>query len=355
MSINRDIAILFANSHFPSTKELRVCDPMTGSGVRAVRYLLETLNVLQVVAADREPVAASLAEHTILLNQLENRATAIHSDAHTLLSSSVTDRFDIIDLDPFGSPTPFFESALRATATGGVIAATATDMGPLSGARPTACLRKYGVSPVRTEFEKEIAVRTLASSLSASACKLELGIRIAFSHATDHYARLYAVVEKGRKAANSSLADVGYLTYCPYCLFRSETHSISEVRSKCLNCGALAQTGGPFWLGPLWDRETVENMIRHTPLMDSSRLSEIQKLLAHVQEEINGTKFYYTTGALASIYNVKPASLALLIQSLRASEYEASRTHFNPTGFRTNASLQTIITAFRTIAEKSQA
>ena len=355
MSINRDLAVLFVSSYFPPSKQVRLCDPMTGSGVRAVRYILETPNVEHVLAADREGVAVKLARETILLNRLGDRVSIVHSDAHTLLSDHATDRFDIIDLDPFGSPGPFFESALRATTDGGVVAATATDMGPLSGARPTACMRKYGVSPVRTEFEKELAIRTLACCLSTTACKLELGIHLAFSHATDHYARLYAVVRKGRKTANRTLACLGYLTYCPTCLFRSENKSISSVGSKCVNCGALALIGGPFWLGPIWDRETVESMVRRTPALVSSRLSEAQKLLGRVQGELDAPRFYFTTDALAPAYRVKPPSLQLLIESLRASGYHAVKTHFSPTGFRTNASIQTIVDRCRTIAEKSQA
>ncbi|HXZ89714.1 MAG TPA: hypothetical protein VEG61_01515, partial [Candidatus Dormibacteraeota bacterium] len=184
MSINRDLGVLFVASYFSHARRLRLCDPMTGSGVRAARYLLETTNVEHVVAADSGQDAVELSQQTIRLNGLKERTTVIHADAHTLLSQHAADRFDIIDLDPFGSQAPFFESALRATAAGGVIAATATDMGPLSGARPTACMRKYGVSTVRTEFEKEIAIRTLASCLLSVASRLELGIDIAFSHTT---------------------------------------------------------------------------------------------------------------------------------------------------------------------------
>jgi tRNA (guanine26-N2/guanine27-N2)-dimethyltransferase len=318
------------------------------------RYLLETPNVAHVVAADNEHDAVELAQQTIRLNGLEDRVIVVGNDAHTLLSDHAKDRFDIIDLDPFGSPAPFFECALRATAAGGVIAATATDMGPLSGARPTACLRKYGVSAVRTEFQKEIAVRALASCLLANAARLELGIDIAFSHTTDHYARLYAVVNKGRKAANQSLSNLGYITYCPSCLSRNEARSISLVQYACVSCSAPTRIGGPLWLGPLWDRRTVESMIRRTPGLTSSRLSEVQRILGIVQEEIDSPRFYYTTGTIASVYGIKPPSVASLIESLRSDGYKATRTHFNPTGFRTNASLPTVVASFRNIAEKSQ-
>ena len=354
MGINRDLAVLFIGAHFSHSKKLRLCDPTTGSGVRTARYLLETGNVAYAVAADRDPEAAELAALTIKLNALEDRTVVVHADVHTLLSQHYTDRFDVVDLDPFGSPTAFFDSALRATASDGVIAATATDMGPLSGARPGACIRKYGVWPVGVEFEKELAVRTLASCLVRTAATLELGIDIAFSHATDHYARLYAVVSKGRKAANESLTKLGYLSYCPTCLHRSESRDLCLIQTSCARCAAQCKVGGPFWLGSLWQRHTVESMIQRTPTLSQARISEVQKILHRVHEEIDSAQFYYTTGRVASVHHVKPPELALLIHSLRKHGYNASRTHFNPTGFRTNATLDAIVDSFRLVAEKPQ-
>jgi len=148
MSLGRDLAVLFAGSFFPKGKQVRVCDAMTGSGVRAVRYVLESPNVASVVAADRDPEAVKVAQRTIQLNGLDGKVAVTESDSNSLLFEHLQDRFDLIDLDPFGSPAPFFESALRATEDGGIIAATATDMGPLAGARPAACFRKYGARVV---------------------------------------------------------------------------------------------------------------------------------------------------------------------------------------------------------------
>jgi tRNA (guanine26-N2/guanine27-N2)-dimethyltransferase len=354
MNINRDLAILFITSYFAPSKLLHLCDPMTGSGVRAARYLLETPNVAHVVAADRGHEATKLASKTIKINGLENETTIVETDAHKLLSTHLKDRFDLIDLDPFGSPSPFFESALRATNSGGIIAATATDMGPLSGARTVACLRKYGVWSLRTEFEKETAVRTLASCLLSTAARMELGIEIVFSHTTDHYTRIYAVVTKGRKAANQALKNIGFVTYCPSCLLRNETRW-STIKHKCANCGATTSVGGPYWLGQLWDRRTVVSMIQHTPALATTRLSEVQKILDLIHDELDSPKFYYTTEALSSAYGLKPLSVAVLIELLRKEGHKATRTHFNPTGFRTDASLEAIIASFRYIAEKAQA
>jgi tRNA (guanine26-N2/guanine27-N2)-dimethyltransferase len=122
-----------------------------------------------------------------------------------------------------------------------------------------------------------------------------------------------------------------------------------------VNCGAVTKIGGPFWLGALWDRVTVESMIRRTPSLKSSRLSEVQKMLTLIREELDSPSFYYTTDTISSVYRLKPPSVTWLVRSLQNDGYRAARTHFSPTGFRTDASLQAIIDSFHAVAEQSQA
>jgi tRNA (guanine26-N2/guanine27-N2)-dimethyltransferase len=350
MSLNRDFAVLFALSYFPSLSKLRVCDPTTASGIRAVRYALESTNVAQVVASDKDPRAVALAMKTVLLNKLETKVSVTTSDANLLLLGHANDRFDLVDLDPFGSPSPFFESALRATTDGGILAATATDMGPLSGARPSACMRKYGVRPIRTEFEKELAIRILAGCLVCAAGRLELSVDLKFSHASDHYARLYAFVTKGRKAANLSASKLGFIQYCPSCLSRKSAFSLDSLLTDCEFCNSKTKIGGPIWLGSLWDSVTVESMIDHTPLLSSSRLSELQKTLGCINEEMSCSPFYYTTDSMARASKTKPISISRIIDALRQDCFRATPTHFNPCGFRTNASAAQVASLFRGIS-----
>jgi tRNA (guanine26-N2/guanine27-N2)-dimethyltransferase len=350
MSLNRDLAILFVSSYFPASFRLSVCDPTTASGIRAARYALECANVDRVIAADKDSNATAITSKTVSINKLEEKVSVFTSDANLLLPNYMTDRFDLVDLDPFGSPAPFFESSLRAIRDGGILAATATDMGPLSGARPSACTRKYGVRPVRTEFEKEMAIRILASSLVVTAGRLELGVDLKFSHASDHYARLYAGVAKGRKAANESSTKLGFLQYCPTCLSRKSTRSLDSITTVCELCNSKTKIGGSIWLGSLWDDATVESMIHHTPLLNSSRLSEVQKILECVKEEGRAPPFYYTTDSMAKVSKANPASINRVLSSLKEKNFQAARTHFNPCGFRTNASAAEVAALFRSIS-----
>jgi len=353
MSLNRDLAILFASSHFPGYRQLRVCDPMTGSGVRAVRYVLETPNVLSVLASDTESGTVEAAQATARLNGAEKNIGVVESDANVLLANHVNERFDLVDLDPFGSPAPFFENALRATLDGGVIAATATDMGPLTGARTSACVRKYGIRPVRSEFEKEMAVRILAACICMTAGRLKLGVEIAFSHASDHYARIYARVSKGTDMANLSMRSLGLVEYCPGCLRRVVRDKLESIQTWCEDCSGKTRIGGPVWLGPIWDEPTVKHMIERTPLLQSSRMSEVQTILTCISEEQSAPAFHYTTSAFSRRLFLKPPAVSRALNALQAAGFAATRTHFNPTGFRTDAPCKEITSILRALANET--
>lgn len=353
MSLNRDLAVLFASSYFPISRHLRVCDPMTGSGIRALRYVLESSNVMSVVAADKDPEVVEVAQRNIRLNRLEHKISVFESDANLFLLNHLEERFDLVDLDPFGSPAPFFESSLRATIDGGVIAATATDMGPLTGARASACFRKYAITPVRTEFEKEMAVRILASCLAIIAGRLELGINIVFSHASDHYARVYASIMKGKASANQSARSLGFLEYCPKCLGRNSRKTLELIRTTCEDCGTETKIGGPIWLGLLWDAGTVQRMVELTATLASSRLSEIQTILARIHEESKAPAFYYRTDRVSQKLGMKPPSMKGVLATLREAGFEATRTHFHPNGFRTDASNLELALILGSLAKKA--
>lgn len=353
MDLNRDLAILFASSHFPTWMRIRVCDPMTGSGVRAARYVLESSNVASVLAADKDPDTVEAARRTIQLNGVDAKVSVLERDANLLLTEHSENRFDLVDLDPFGSPAPFFESALRTTNDGGVVAATATDMGPLTGARAAACFRKYGVKPVRCEFEKEMALRTLASTLVSTAGRLDLGVDIVFSHATDYYARIYAKIIKGKTPANASTKKLGYLEYCANCLSREAKNSMETLRTTCPVCGSKTNVGGPIWLGPLWEHRTLQGMVQRTPTLSTSRLSDAQGILRLIGDEYSGRPFHYRTDALARSYKTKPSRVEMLLAVLRDSGFEATRTHFHPNGVRTNASVPHIAKLAKQLSEKT--
>jgi tRNA (guanine26-N2/guanine27-N2)-dimethyltransferase len=288
----------------------------------------------------------------IILNRLMSKVSVTQAEANKFLLSH-NDRFDFVDLDPFGSPVPFFESALRSTIDGGVLAATATDMAPLTGARPFACVRKYNIVPVRSEFAKEVAVRILAASLTFAANRLELGTRVVFSHASDHYSRIYVEVKKGKKAANESANNLGFLEYCPTCLRRDSRKRFEEFHLDCEDCGAKKRIGGPIWLGYLWDINCVNRMNDYACSVSSSTIAEFQKLMHRIEEEAMAPPFHYRVDYIARSLGTKPPKIMNIVAELQRRGWVATRTHFHPNGFRTDAPTQKVRSELFRLAKES--
>lgn len=141
MEFNRDISVLAVESYQRCvSRNLKILDAMTGCGIRGIRYAVEVNKVAHVVLSDVQHTAIELAKRNIERNGVEDRVEAACMDANLVLTLHNTphDRFDVVDLDPFGSPAPFLDSAIRGASNNALVLLTATDMPPLCGIRPNA-------------------------------------------------------------------------------------------------------------------------------------------------------------------------------------------------------------------------
>lgn len=59
--------------------------------------------------------------------------------------------FEAIDLDPYGCPSIFLDSAVQSVKDGGILLVTSTDMAVLCGNAPSTCYVKYGAISLRNK------------------------------------------------------------------------------------------------------------------------------------------------------------------------------------------------------------
>jgi tRNA (guanine26-N2/guanine27-N2)-dimethyltransferase len=347
MELNRDIAVLALQAYQKMlSREISVCEPLTGSGVRGIRFAAEVKGVKKVLINDINRKAFQLANHDVQMSGLSERVTVTNEDANCLLGcyGAPRKRFDIIDVDPFGSPVIYLDSAIRAIRNGGLIALTATDMASLCGVYPKACIRKYGGKPLRTEYCHELAVRLLAGCLATIAGKHDIGISIVFSHSAAHYIRIYAITKYGAKKADESIKSTGYILHCFNCFHRETAKELFSVErsGKCSQCGSKMSVAGPLWLGKIFDKEfcgLMEQEAKHRKL----RLGEkIEKVLALTESEGEAPITYYVVDKLCDALALPVPSIKKVVKTLREEGYQAFLTHFNSQGIRTNASATNI-------------
>jgi len=341
MELNRDFAVLALQAFQRMVKrELVACEPLAGCGVRGVRLASEVEGVRKVVLNDIGPEAAKLAEFNVRLNNLAERVNVANEDANFLLSryAAPRRRFDYVDIDPFGSPVPYLDSALRALRNGGLLALTATDMAPLCGVHPKACMRKYGGKPLRTEYCHELAIRFLIGCSASLAAKHDVAVNPVFGYSMYNHVRTYAKVDYGAKKADKSLENIGYILHCFSCLHRENQKGIAApLKRDCPECGSKLQTAGPLWLGPLWDEKFCIKMKDEVRGRNLRNEAKIRQMISLIIEETKAPITYYIVDKLCDKFNLPIPSLSKILSELGQLGFQVVATHFSSKAFRTDA------------------
>jgi tRNA (guanine26-N2/guanine27-N2)-dimethyltransferase len=346
MVMNRDSSILVVGVLNRRLKRsLSVCEPMCGTGVRGIRFALETRGVERLLLGDMSYQAVKLAEENIKINGLNDKVKVRWIEANLLLAlhSKPLARFDYVDIDPYGTPAPFIDTAVRATRRDGIVALTATDMAPLCGVNVRACLRKYGSRSIRTSYSHEIALRILAGAFIRSAAIHEVASNPVFGYYSDHYVRLYMGLGKGKKRVDTSLQEIGYILHCKECRnIHSLKVKLQEDSSYCPNCKSEIEISGPLWLGDLADIGFCTDMleISNNSLISSNR--RLINIIKMVREEVGFPPGFYILDELCSDLGISSKPIEPVIDRLKDSGYKATKTHANPRGLKTDASIGTI-------------
>ncbi|MEM5872217.1 MAG: tRNA (guanine(10)-N(2))-dimethyltransferase [Candidatus Aenigmatarchaeota archaeon] len=351
MKLNRDIAILVLQTYQRMIdRNLVVSEPLAGCGVRGIRFAKEVNGISEIHLNDINPEAFKLIKRNIKLNNVDDAVFLTNGDANLFLSQhdAPHKRFDYIDIDPFGTPVHFLDSAIRALKNKGVLALTATDLAPLCGVYPTAALRKYGGFSLRTEYSQEIALRLLAGCLAFAAAKHDLGINIIFSHKNNHYIRLYAQINQGAKKANQSLKNIGFIYHCFKCLNRKAALLTRLlVVTDCDECGSTLGSAGPLWLGKIADKDFCELVEIEACQKRTGAENRIRKIVRLVKDESDAPPTYFVVDYICDKLGVPIPPLTKVISQLCKNNYKIWFTHFHNRGFKTDAPAKIVMEAVR--------
>jgi tRNA (guanine26-N2/guanine27-N2)-dimethyltransferase len=347
MEFSRDIAVLLLRLFSGMRdKPLEVCDPLAGSGARGIRYAKEVCNLASVVISDLNEDAIPLIRENAKINGVEGKVTVACKDANLLLTEHAEpgQRFDYVDVDPFGTPSPFVDSAIRATKNGGVIALTATDTAPLCGIYPRACFRKYGGLPIRGEFCHETGLRLMIGDAVTEALKHDFGTRVLISYSVDHYFRAYLQLSLGAKKGDESAAKMGYILHCPSCGWRSQAALGAALPCSCPGCNGPIRRGGPLWLGELGD-EVFLSALASSDRSGMGSEKRIAKFLPLLLGELGLPPTYYLIDEICSRIKRDVPQLAMVLESLKELGYRAAPTHFHPKAVKTDAPIHVLTSA----------
>lgn len=330
--LNRDLTVATLRAYREREPRAETyLDAMTASGVRGVRAGADGWDV---TCCDVDDDAIALCRENLERNDVD--ADVVTRDVNALLHE---DYFDVVDIDPFGTPIPFTDAAFQGTRN--LLCVTATDTAPLCGAHFESGVRSYSAVPRNTEYHAEMGVRILLSALVRTGARYDIAPRPLLTHATKHYVRTYLELDRGATVANEALEELGYVYHCEHCLHReSEAGLIADPPSSCPNCGYGVQTAGPVWLGRTCDPEFVIGVTGHLD-DEMGTAGKLEDLLGTLAEELP-VPTHFDQHRLCKRWTRSAPAMDDFLGALVDAGYDVSRTHYGGTTFKTTATVAEI-------------
>ncbi len=328
-SLNRDISVALVEATGGSS----FCDSMAGVGARGVRVATEVSRIGRVTMVDFNAEALKLARRSAALNEIGRKCEFSNSETSSFLysTSGEDDRFDYVDVDPFGTPVRQLQAALCATASGGILSVTATDTAVLCGVYPGVSKRRYGANTLNNHFHHETGIRILIGAVARHAALLDIGVEPVAAHSTKHYVRVYVRVSAGASKADASLVSLGYVAWCPSC---GHTALTSEAQGSCQSCGRRAKVAGPLWAGRLTDAQEVR---RATGAAEKMGLDDAAKVLRSLVGVDEFPPWSFSIERICSSLGVPSVSEGDVRATLVKSGFRSFRQPFERTGLKTTA------------------
>lgn len=375
----------------PKRHKFAILDALSATGLRALRYTLELPMVTSATANDLDPSAVESIRRNIEYNKAHSKsadpATVSAAEAvgkikpslgnaqhhmYSVLSTIPGDRnregrYEVIDLDPYGTAAPFLDAAVQAVSDGGMLCITCTDAGIwASTGYSEKCFSLYSGVPLKGECSHEAGLRLILHSVATAAGKYGLYIEPLLSLSIDFYARVWVRVRNGpqhvKKLASTTMIvyncdegcgswfqqrigkakentdKTGTGTFLKFGLSRAPT-----IGEGCTHCGGVMHLAGPMWGGPMHSADFVECFIRNLPEGEDTTYGTVPRMTGMLQTalletELADSPFFVIPSRLSKTLHCAAPPNAALRGALVGLGYKVARSHCKPNSIKTNAS-----------------
>ncbi|XP_064416750.1 tRNA (guanine(26)-N(2))-dimethyltransferase [Latimeria chalumnae] len=336
---------------------IRILEGLAASGLRSIRFAKEVPGIHSIVANDFSAKAVELMKRNVELNAVQHLVTPSLADASLLMyeRKRMRERFDIIDLDPYGSPSMFIDGAVQAVSEGGLLCVTCTDMAVMAGNSGETCYSKYGSMSLKARFCHEMALRIILHNLEQRANCYQRYIVPLLSISADFYIRVFVRVFTGQAKVKASASKQAMVYNCVGCgayhlqrlgkmtshgnYFKYSAASGPPVGMKCEHCQQRHQLGGPVWAEPIHNLDFVHKVlsaVENNPKRFNTS-SRILGMLSMVTEELPDVPLYYTLDHLSSVIHCNTPSLLLTRSAILHAGYQVSLSHACKNTIKTDA------------------
>jgi len=352
--IVRDLDVLFLQSYITlrGIEGAGVIDALSATGIRGIRYLVEVEGVGWVHFNDMNSSAVELIRKNVKLNAPLKAVKITNLDANEVFLDYIRrgETVKVIDIDPYGPPTPFIDLAVEALKRGGLLCVTATDLSVLYGVYPLKCLRRYFAHSFKSPFSHEIGLRILIGYIVRSAASRDVHAIPLLSYFVNLYLRTYFELKRGgSKASEALLNNMGYVVYCRKCLYRAQVPgTIYNGPARCPICDSELTIAGPLWVGDLGKRIFCDAMLDELKDRDYRNKRTEEKLLRVLGSEVEYyPPYFYEVSEIGKLLKVNEPSPKRMVGLLKEAGFRATLTHFSTKGFKTDASIEDIVEVMR--------
>ena len=334
----RDLGVLAALVYKQQQGRLKVLEAMAGSGVRSLRYYLESQADFVWTNEGNYELSSLLQQN--LQNIIPNDCYKLtHLDAHRVFFDCFNrrDYYDLVDVDCFGTAAPYLNTMLWATKINGLMYLTSTDGRTLVGRIPNKSLQAYGAYPRSHPAIQEQALRLIIGSVAQQAGTKGLGVEPIFSFFTgDTYRLMFRLI----RYPNLTAQNYGFLAYCHQCGNFQTINWRKLGKAVCSYDNSPFVISGAMWLGELHNCEYLQKM---KAVAQQINWLNIVKLISTMIAEANLPPYFFTLQEIGKRGALDLPKKSLLLQKLKDKGYQASATHINPEAIKTNADIHTCI------------
>ena len=297
--------------------KIKILDALSASGLRALRYAHELPFPVSVTANDLSASAVVSIQRNVAHNKLGHKITVTKSNAiahmyhliaNTMPGSSSgstaegTDKYDVIDLDPYGTAANFFDAAVQAVRDGGLLCVTCTDAGVwASHGYAEKCHALYGGVPLRGNASHEGGLRIILHAVATSASRYGLAIEPLLSLSIDFYARLFIKIKKSPHSVKFQASktmmvyncDVGCGAWTTQPLMKNKAapnkkgsgifykHTLAAAPTAgatCEHCGTLMHIAGPMYAGRIHSVDFIQKILDDLPEASTDVYGTIRRI-----------------------------------------------------------------------------
>ncbi|KAF5005606.1 hypothetical protein FDECE_7967 [Fusarium decemcellulare] len=383
----------------------KILDALSASGLRALRYAHELPFVTSVKANDLSDSAAETIKKNVEHNGLADKITVTQGDALALMYRAIADdlshrdrhgnpgranKFDVIDLDPYGTGAPFFDAAVQAVRDdGGLLCITCTDSAVWAGhsyCEKTFAL--YGGIPIKGMHSHEAGLRLVLNAVATSAARYGLAIEPLLSLSIDFYTKFFIRVTKSPQSVKFLAAKTMMVYSCDQGCGAWETQPIMKSKPglnkkgtgaffkhtmaqgptadrRCQHCGFKTHLSGPMYGGHIHSPEFIQKLLEQIPNADRSvygTLPRLEGMLRTALEEylpgpevkepvdpkdaqlatFDHYPFFFIPSRLANVVSCSTPSEDMIRGALIHLGYRTARSHCRPGSIKTDAPWSTI-------------